>query len=84
MLYNIFMPKQKGFETDLSLFTHPKHGSWPIMAEIELQVLNKQCLKQHIATIEEVKEQVDAWGTHRDNSKSKINWQFTTKDARIN
>jgi hypothetical protein len=82
--YETFKPKEAKRLWDRFEFVYtPKHGSWLNMAEIELQVLNKQCLKQHIATIEEVKEQVDAWGTNRDNSKSKINWQFTTKDARI-
>jgi len=33
--------------------------------------------------MEGIKEQVDAWKIHRDNKNSKINWQFTTKDARI-
>lgn len=64
------------------IFT-PKHGSWLNMAEIELHVLNGQCLNRHIATIDEIKEEVDAWQSHRNNKKSKINWQFETKDARI-
>ena len=61
----------------------PKHGSWLNMAEIELQVLNKQCLNRHISTMESIKEQVDAWKTNRDNKNSKINWQFTNKEARF-
>ena len=60
-----------------------KHGSWLNMTEIELQVLNGQCLKRHLSTMEMVKEQVDAWKTHCDNKNSKINWQFTNNDARI-
>jgi hypothetical protein len=82
--YETFKPKEAKKLWDRFEFVYtPKHGSWLNMAEIELQVLNKQCLKQHIATMEEIKEQVEAWKTHRDNKNSKINWQFTTKDARI-
>lgn len=61
----------------------PKHGSWLNMAEIELHVLNGQCLNRHISTIDEVKKEVNAWQSIRNNKESKINWQFTSKDARI-
>lgn len=82
--YETFEPKEakKLWDRFEFIFT-PKHGSWLNMAEIELHVLNGQCLNRHIATIDEVKEEVDAWQSHRNNKKSKINWQFKTKDARI-
>jgi hypothetical protein len=53
------------------------------MAEIELNVLNGQCLNRRIDNIETVKDEVAAWCESRINMKAKINWQFTTKDARI-
>ena len=53
------------------------------MAEIELHVLNGQCLDRHIPEMEKIKTEVDAWKTNRNNKNAKINWQFTTKDARI-
>ena len=82
--YETFKPKEAKRLWDRFEFVYtPKHGSWLNMAEIELQVLNKQCLKRHISAMERVEEQVDVWRTHRDNKNSKINWQFTTKDARI-
>lgn len=61
----------------------PKHGSWLNMAEIELHVLNGQCLNRHIATMKKIKDEVEAWQTNRNNKNSKINWQFTNKEARI-
>lgn len=61
----------------------PKHGSWQNMAEIELNVLSKQCLKRRIATMDEMIDEVEAWEYDRNNRNSKIDWQFTTKDARI-
>ncbi len=64
------------------IFT-PKHGSWLNMAEIELHVLNGQCLNRRIATVEKIKSQVDAWQNHRNNKNAKINWQFTNDKARI-
>ncbi len=82
--YETFEPKEAKRIWDRFEFIYtPKHGSWLNMAEIELHVLNGQCLNRHISTMEKVKEQVVAWQNHRNNKDSKINWQFTTKDSRI-
>ena len=64
------------------IFT-PKHGSWLDMAEIELNVLNNQCLGRRIDSIEKVRDEVEAWGKSRNGLEKKINWQFTTDKARI-
>jgi hypothetical protein len=61
----------------------PKHGSWLNMAEIELNVLMGQCLSGRISDIDKIKQEVEAWQKARNNKKAKINWQFTTEDARI-
>jgi hypothetical protein len=61
----------------------PKHGSWLNMAEIELNVLIKQCLDRSIDNITRMKAEVRTWQNNRNNMKAKINWQFTTADARI-
>jgi sensor domain CHASE-containing protein len=53
------------------------------MAEIELNVLMGQCLNRRIDSIEEIKKEVKAWEDARNNMDAKINWQFTTEDARI-
>ncbi len=63
----------------------PKHGSWLNMAEIELHILNHQCLNRHISKVEDIISEVDAWQKHRNDKNGKngkINWQFTTNDAR--
>ena len=61
----------------------PKHGSWLDMAEIELNVLNNQCLGRRIGSIEQVREEVEAWEQARNGFDKKINWQFTMEKARI-
>ncbi|KAA6329087.1 hypothetical protein EZS27_022070, partial [termite gut metagenome] len=33
--------------------------------------------------MDKMEKEVDAWQKHRNNKDAKINWQFTTKDARI-
>lgn len=83
-LYETFKPEiaKKLWDRFEFIYT-PKHGSWLNMAEIELHILNSQCLNRHISTIEKIEKEVMAWEKARNNKSSKINWQFTTKDARI-
>ena len=59
------------------------HGSWLNMAEIEINVMVSQCLDWRIDSIETVRSEVAAWQARRDNLQAKVNWQFTTKDARV-
>lgn len=61
----------------------PKHGSWLNMAEIELSVPTGQCLDRRIENIDIIRREVKAWEESRNNKISKVNWQFTTDDARI-
>ena len=82
--YEKFKPERAKELWDRFDFVYtPKHGSWLNMAEIELNVLTKQCLKRRIEDIETVRSEVLAWQNYRNNKDSKTNWQFTTKDARI-
>lgn len=84
-LYETFSPEEaKRIWDRFELVYTPKHGSWLNMAEIELHVLNSQCLSRHIASMDEVKKQVCAWQKKRNNKNVKINWQFTNEQARIN
>lgn len=61
----------------------PEHGSWLNMAEIELSVINRQCLARRISDKETLSAEVSAWETSRNDVKVQIDWQFKTKDARI-
>lgn len=61
----------------------PKHGSWLNVAEIELSVLKRQCLGRRIPCVEQMRSEVAAWNHDRNNRQSAVDWQFTTKDARI-
>ena len=82
--YETFEPEEAKRLWDRFEFVFtPKHGSWLNMAEIELHVLTGQCLNRHLSSIEKIKDEVDAWQDYRNNKESTINWQFTTKDARI-
>jgi len=83
-LYEAFPPEKAKALWDRFEFVYtPKHGSWLNMAEIELNVLTGQCLNRRIDDVEVVRKEVNAWQKHRNNRQAKVNWQFTTKDARI-
>lgn len=83
-LYEAFQPaKAKQLWDRYDFVFTPKHGSWLNMAEIELNVITGQCLNRRIDNIEEVRKEAAAWQQYRNNKDSKVNWRFTTDDARI-
>jgi hypothetical protein len=83
-LYEAFPPEEaRRLAERLEIHYTPKHGSWLNMAEIELSVLQGQCLNRRIPDIGTIRSEVDAWQTARNNKIKNIDWQFTTVDARI-
>jgi hypothetical protein len=82
--YEVFEPAEaRRLARKLEIHYTPKHGSWLNMAEIELSVLDRQVLDQRLASVEQISPEVAAWQTQRNLSQVKINWRFTTDDARI-
>jgi hypothetical protein len=67
----------------LAIHYTPKHGSWLNMAELELSVLQRQCLKQRLADRAAMEREVTAWARRRNDQIKRIDWHFTTADARI-
>jgi len=53
------------------------------MAEIELNVLQGQCLNRRIDNIKKVRSEVQAWQKYRNELNATISWQFTAENARI-
>lgn len=83
-LYEAFLPVEARRIIDkLEIHYTPKHGSWLNMAEIELSVLQRQCLKARIPDQPTLIEKTLAWETRRNKSGSSVHWRFTTADARI-
>lgn len=83
-LYEVFTPEEAKKIWDRFEFIYtPKHGSWLNIAEIELSVLQSQCLSRRIESIDIVKSEVYKWQEYRNNKDAKVDWQFTTEDARI-
>ncbi len=67
--------------TASSSSTPPKHGSW--LNVVELNVMIWQCLNRRIDCIEALRWEVAAWQASRDRIQAKVDWQFTTDDARV-
>lgn len=83
-LYKAFPPEEaRRIIKKLEIHYTPKHGSWLDIAEIELNVMTRQCLSRRIESIDILRTELSAWESECNNNYAKINWQFTTKDARI-
>lgn len=81
--YEAFDPSQARQLTErLEIHHTPKHGSWLNMAECELSVLTRQCLDRRIDDADELGREVKAWNEDRNRTANKINWHFTTNEAR--
>lgn len=52
------------------------------MAEIELNVMSRQCLDRRIETIDLLRTELSAWETERNQNNSKIQWHFQSGNAR--
>ena len=82
-LYETFPPQEaRRLAERLDIHHTPKHGSWLNMAEIELSVLKGQCLDRRISDMATMQAEVSAWETARNNRVKRIDWQYTTTDAR--
>ena len=83
-LYQAFAPKEaKRIADRLEIHHTPKHGSWLNMAEIELSALGRD-LPDRVGDRATLERHVQAWQHRRNAAATTADWQFTTKDARIN
>jgi len=83
-LYEAFAPEEaRRLAERFELHYTPKHGSWLDMAETELSVLARQCLKRRIDNRDDLKREVAAWEKRRNEAESVVDWRFTTANARI-
>ncbi len=83
-LYEAFSPEEARRLLDRLEFHYtPKHGSWLNMAEIELSVLSRQCLNRRIPDQDHLKREVKVWNEKRNHQLGKVDWHFTSQDARI-
>ena len=82
-LYEAFEPMEaRRIVKKLEFHYTPKHGSWLNMAEIELSVLQRQCLNRRLADEATLGHEVAAWEKERNEKQATIDWRFSVTDAR--
>jgi hypothetical protein len=82
-LYDTFPPAEaRRILRKLEFHYTPPHGSWLNMAEIEISILSRQCLKQRIATTVRLHEISEQWTNRRNAQQAMINWCFDVTKAR--
>lgn len=59
----------------------PKHASWLNMAEIEIGILDRQCLDRRLPDQATLTAEVNAWQLRRNMEQRGIEWAFTRQDA---
>jgi hypothetical protein len=83
-LYKRYSPEEaRRIIKKLEIHYTPKHGSWLDIAEIELNVMTRQCLSRRIENIEILRSELAAWERERNSNQITVNWQFRTNNARI-
>ena len=83
-LYEAFEPAEaKRIWDRLELHYTPKHGSWLNIAECELSVLSRQCTRGRMPDEAALTDEVRAWAAERNAGVRRVQWHFTTADARI-
>lgn len=82
-LYEAFAPEEaRRILRKLEFHFTPKHGSWLNMAEIEISILSRQCLKQRVGSLEQLADIAEKWTTARNAQQATINWCFDVTQAR--
>ena len=83
-LHEAFEPAEaRRIAERLEIHYTPKHGSWPDMAEIETGAMVGQCLDRRIPDRDFLRREVEAWQERRNRESVRVDWRFTTTDARI-
>jgi len=83
-LYAAFPPEEaRRIAECLEIHYTPKHGSWLDMAEIEIGVMSRQCLNRRIPDQKTLRTEINAWQQDRNEKAVRVDWRFTTADARV-
>lgn len=83
-LYECFPAEEaRQIARKIELHHTPKHGSWLNIAEIELSAISRQCLNTRIDSMKKLERAAKAWEADKNRCRRKVDWHFTTEDARI-
>ncbi|KXA89396.1 transposase, partial [candidate division MSBL1 archaeon SCGC-AAA259B11] len=60
----------------------PVHGSWLNMAEIEISIMETECLGRRLPDIQTLGKELKAWEGRRNEKGKMIDWRFSREDAK--
>jgi hypothetical protein len=82
--YKAFSPEvARSLVERLDIHYTPKHGSWLNVAESELSVLTRHCLRNRTPAVNALRNKIEPWSAERNNLQCGVDWRFTTADARV-
>lgn len=82
-LYKAFPPNEaRRILRKIEFHYTPAHASWLNMVEIEIGIMNRQCLDRRIAHIHALTEELSAWQDTRNSNRATIQWMFDLSRAR--
>lgn len=80
--YETFSKKEaNNILNKIEFYYMPKHGSWLNMAEIEINVMDRECLNRRIGNASKLEKEIGCWEKDRNNARKKIYWSFTREKA---
>jgi hypothetical protein len=83
-LYLIFPPHEaRRLAERFELHDTPTHASWLNMAEIEIGIFERGCLRRRVSSVEVLRQRIAALEAERNTTQATIHWRFTTGDARV-
>jgi len=65
----------------IEFYYTPKHGSWLNMAEIKINMMDRESLARRIGQADILESKITHWAQKRNSEKKKIKWTFTRQDA---
>lgn len=83
-LYLVFPPEEtRRLSERFEMHSTPTHATWLNMAEIEIGIFERGCLRRRVPSLDTLRQRVAALETERNTAQATINWRFTTGDARV-
>jgi hypothetical protein len=83
-LYLVFPPDEaRRLAERFEIHYTPPHGSWLNMAEIEIGIFERGCLRKRVPSHSVLGQRIAALEAERNAAQATINWRFTASDARL-
>lgn len=83
-LYRVFPPAEARRLTErFEVHYTPTHASWLNMAEIEIGIFERGCLRRRVSSVDALRQRIAALEAERNTAQATIDWRFTTGDARV-